>query len=254
MAPILTPSLTKLRSGFNLIAPNRDKESDGWIGDQRHQAGPSGHNPDETGNAERRDADNIDEVRAIDVDKDLRQPGLTMQMCVQRTLATPNDRKRLIYVIWNGTIWGASWGWTARRYTGINPHDHHAHFSGHPAFDNDVSPWGIEELADNMDPAEIRKQVALGLYDALWVAANGQDLRDLKYSGPGSIGSSIRTNLARLTVGPMASVISGIQSDVKQNAAGVAELLAQVAQMQGQLDALRELILANGRQPDPPTE
>ncbi|WP_425424222.1 hypothetical protein, partial [Streptomyces chattanoogensis] len=130
----------------------RDKASDGWIGNKAHAASTSGHNPDESGRAERQDADRIDEVRALDVDKDLRVSGLTMQWCVQKTLDTPADRRRLIYIIWNGTIWSASNGWKPRTYTGSNKHTLHAHYSGHPDYDNDTAPWGIEELIE-MDKA-----------------------------------------------------------------------------------------------------
>ena len=153
---ILVPSLVAARGAVNTIAPNRDKTSDGWIGDQAHATRPSGHNPDETGIPERTDADTIDEVRAIDVDKDLRQPGLTMQMIVDSILATPHDRDRLIYIIWNRTIWSKSRGWRPADYSGDNPHTEHGHLSGDPAYDDDDAPWtSILSLGDAMTPAQL---------------------------------------------------------------------------------------------------
>ena len=74
---ILVPCLVKLRSEFNAIAPDRDKSSDGSIGDAAHQDSQSDHNPDETGNVPIRDAYKVNEVHAIDVDVDLRVPGLS---------------------------------------------------------------------------------------------------------------------------------------------------------------------------------
>lgn len=138
----LTTSLTRLRSDFNTRFPDRDSSSDGWIGDQNHQQYASGHNPDESGVPERYDSDSKDEVRAIDVDDDLRDDdGVTMQACVNELLACERDRKRLIYVIYNRQIWSKSSGWVEEYYSGSNPHDKHAHFSGDPAYDEDDAPY-----------------------------------------------------------------------------------------------------------------
>jgi hypothetical protein len=153
---VLTTSLTRLRADFNTLAPNRDKESDGWIGDTAHAGRTSGHNPDETGGGEYEDADTKDEVRAIDVDKDLRVSGLTMLTCIKKILATPADRNRLKYIIFNRVIWSASDGWRPRAYTGSNPHDKHAHFSGDPADDENAQPWSILSLReDEMTPEQM---------------------------------------------------------------------------------------------------
>lgn len=151
MAPVLTTALTRLRNDFNTIAPNRDKESDGWIGDLAHQQTKSGHNPDESGGGEYEDADTKDEVRAIDVDKDLRVSSLTMQMCINKILATPNDLRRLRYIIFNRVIYSKSDGWRAREYTGSNPHDKHAHFSGDPTADESGEGWSILSLVEEED-------------------------------------------------------------------------------------------------------
>jgi hypothetical protein len=142
-APILTPSLAALRMGFNLLAPTRDKASDGWIGDRAHQESTSGHNPDDTpgSKSEFTDADSIPEVRAVDVDGDLRRPGVTMLKVIQAILADPNALKRLRYIIYNRVIWSRTTGWAPRAYTGSNPHDQHAHFSGDPADDANGSRW-----------------------------------------------------------------------------------------------------------------
>lgn len=155
MAPVLTTALTRLRSDFNTIAPNRDKESDGWIGDLAHQQTRSGHNPDESGGGEYEDADTKDEVRAIDVDIDLRVPGLTMLQCINKILATPNDLRRLRYIIFNRVIWSKSDGWRAREYTGSNPHDKHAHFSGDPTADESGEGWSILSLEDDVSAEEV---------------------------------------------------------------------------------------------------
>jgi hypothetical protein len=133
--PTLIASLKRLRDECNQLNPNRDRTSDGWIGDPRHQARKSDHNPAPDG-----------EVHAIDVDKD----GLDVNRVVAHLVARcrSGQEKRLTYIIWNRTIWSASRGWTARRYTGQNPHTHHFHVSGSydPANERNTASYGLAEL------------------------------------------------------------------------------------------------------------
>jgi hypothetical protein len=147
---ILVPCLVKLRSEFNEIAPNRDKASDGSVGDLAHQNSQSDHNPDETGNVPIRDADSTNEVHAIDVDRDLRTPGLDMEAVVQFLLARcrGGQEGRLRYIIFNRRIWSASNGWRQQAYTGSNPHDHHAHFSASykTAHEASTASWHLEDI------------------------------------------------------------------------------------------------------------
>lgn len=154
---ILVASLVTLRDEFNELAPNRDKSTDGWIGDTSHQGGASDHNPDESGNTSYEDADSIDEVHAIDVDKDLKLSGWSMQKCVDIIVGRHKSGKdhRLQYVIYNRKIWSRSWGWTADSYSGSNPHDKHAHFSNRYETENEANtkPWGLlaeQEAEDDM--------------------------------------------------------------------------------------------------------
>lgn len=144
---IITPALGAARASLDQRFPNRDRATDGWIGDEAHRGTRSGHNPDETGNAEYEDSDNLDEVRAVDLDKDLRHPTLTMHDVVRAILATPADRDRCSYLIYDRTIWSRSAGYQPRTYTGSNPHTSHLHISGRPTNDADGRPWlSIERL------------------------------------------------------------------------------------------------------------
>jgi len=138
----LAPCLVTLRDEFNKLNPNRDKTTDGWIGDAAHASGPSDHNPD---------ADGI--VHAIDVDETGPWPnGATMEKLVQYLVAecrksgeSGKDRGRLKYIIYERRIWEASNGWAQRSYTGSNPHDKHAHISCEYAstYENDKTSWGL---------------------------------------------------------------------------------------------------------------
>lgn len=132
--------LVMLRTEFNEIAPDRDKESDGWIGDAAHQQELSDHNPDNRGF-----------VHAIDVDKDLKSPIYSMENRVQYLVERHRTGKdnRLNYIIYNRRIWGVFNNWEEREYTGSNPHDKHAHCSAvyNRIKENDTSTWfeDIEE-------------------------------------------------------------------------------------------------------------
>lgn len=148
---ILVPCLVRLFDEFNAVAPSRDKASDGRIGDAAHAQTNSDHNPDETSDALRdHDVDSKNEVHAIDVDVDLRTPGLTMEMVVQHLLGRCRSgaERRLKYIIYNRRIWSASSGWKQQKYTGSNPHDHHAHFSASYVTANEASTasWHLEDI------------------------------------------------------------------------------------------------------------
>jgi hypothetical protein len=175
---ILVPCLVKLRSEFTAIAPGRDRSSDGSVGDAAHQGSESDHNPDETGTVPIRDADRINEVHAIDVDVDLRMPGLSMEMIVQHLLTRCRSgaEKRLRYIIFNRRIWSAGDNWRQRNYAGANAHDKHAHFSSSydTKLEASTASWHLEDTpvaltADDKKwiSAEIAKQVKAQI-DDIW--------------------------------------------------------------------------------------
>lgn len=165
MAWVVVPALNALRTELDEVAPNRDRTSDGGIGDTSHTASPSGHNPDETGRPEDFDADTVDEVRARDFDADLRRPGLTMEMVVQHlVLGCRAGRITWIkYIIYRGRIWSASDGWVTRVYTGASRHDEHAHVSCKPqtVHEQDTRPVGLRILIeeDDMDLSTLIPEV-----------------------------------------------------------------------------------------------
>lgn len=150
-APYLAPSLFQLRYEFGQLAPNRDTASDGWIGDTAHSSRTSDHNPDARGM-----------VHAIDVDKDLRRPGLDMERVVQFLLARCRSgaEDRLKYVIYRQRIWEESRGWRQRVYTGINAHKEHAHCSAKSGSAHELSraSWRFADLLeDDVQQDDIEK-------------------------------------------------------------------------------------------------
>jgi hypothetical protein len=115
MSYYLAPSLAQLRTEINRRWPNRDKTSDGWIGDASHSARKSDHNPD---------YDDGGVVRAIDVDI----TGIDVNAVLREVVGDP----RVAYVIYNRRISSATddgkpWDWEP--YYGSNPHDKHIHIS-----------------------------------------------------------------------------------------------------------------------------
>jgi hypothetical protein len=137
--PILCKAGQQLREQFDDTFPDRDRRSDGWIGDLRHSARPSDHNPDrETG-----------VVRAIDVDRDVHKtgkPDLMPDIADQLRIAAKAGEKRIAYIIFEGRIASSRMGWRWRKYSGSNPHSKHCHVSFTKQGDTDGSFFNIPLL------------------------------------------------------------------------------------------------------------
>jgi len=144
MKPILCKAGQQLREQFDDTFPDRDRRSDGWIGDTRHSARPSDHNPDWK-NA----VDGLAYVRAIDIDRDVHKsgkPDLMPDIANQIRLAAKAGEKRISYIIFNGRIASPRMGWRWRKYTGVNPHRSHMHVSFTKKGDTDGSFFNIPML------------------------------------------------------------------------------------------------------------
>jgi len=150
---VLAPSLVALRNEINARYPNRDKSSDGWIGDAAHASRQSDHNPDARGI-----------VHALDIDEDLdgnpADAGAELQWLVDHLVAK-RDR-RVSYIIYEGRMWRSYAkpgipAWTPAKYTGANPHTKHVHISilSTPEAEQDTSPW-LPNGGDDMGAAELK--------------------------------------------------------------------------------------------------
>jgi murein L,D-transpeptidase YcbB/YkuD len=133
----LAKSLERLRAQINAQNPNRDKSSDGWIGDTSHQkrGSKSDHNPNAHG-----------VVTAIDVDENLTGPMSNANELVKALQASRDPRIK--YIIYEGriTVPGDVTRWKA--YHGPSPHDHHFHISvaSDPKLYDDASDWHISAV------------------------------------------------------------------------------------------------------------
>lgn len=174
----LARSLSVLRDEINTAYPNRDRTSDGTIGDPAHAGRRSDHNPDANG-----------VVRAMDIDADLGPSGAAAALAEHlRSLGAAGDARLTDwgYVIFNARIAGGNpergpnrWNW--RPYTGPNAHRHHLHLSvGRRGYDLDL-PWLDKEPDMTAEQAADLARVL----DAVTrlertIAAQGADLAAVK--------------------------------------------------------------------------
>jgi len=142
--PVLCKAGQQLREQFDDTFPDRDRRSDGWIGDLRHSARPSDHNPDPKAGMV---------VRAIDVDADVHKsgkPDLMPDIADQIRLAAKGGEKRISYIIFAGQIASSRMGWRWRKYSGSNPHNQHCHVSFTTKGDTDSSFFNIPLLGGTL--------------------------------------------------------------------------------------------------------
>jgi hypothetical protein len=146
MTYYLAPSLVTLRAEINKAHPNRDKSSDGWIGDTSHAARVSDHNPDYAHGGV---------VRAIDVDEDGPNMARLLQVCIKDA--------RTHYVIYEGKIYQRKYNFVPKVYTGTNAHTKHMHISIlHGAtYENSTKAWGYPGVVKKTI-TEIAREVIAG--------------------------------------------------------------------------------------------
>lgn len=135
----LNRALTNWRNAVNAAYPNRDKTSDGTVGDLAHQATNSDHNPDTDGS-----------VDAWDMDVDLRSGRDPQAIEELKKVFEAHPAAR--YWIHNRQIAHRSTGWKREYYSGASPHDHHVHWNSEPSQENSNLPWVIKE--DDLDATQ----------------------------------------------------------------------------------------------------
>lgn len=191
MAWRLANSLTRLRDQINAAYPNRNKASDGTIGDTSHAASSSDHNPNSQG-----------VVNALDLTHDPAN-GFDAHALAER-LRT-NRHPNLRYIISNSRIASAGTGWEWWKYSGSNPHSKHVHISvGNPTtttgdgkstsnYDN-TSDWNIKGAPST--PKKSNDVIASEVIAGAW--GNGVDrqnrLRGAGYD-PGTIQALVNQRL-----------------------------------------------------------
>ncbi len=171
----LARSLVAFRDSVDRQFPNRDKASDGWIGDAAHAARSSDHNPCWTCAVPYRGI-----VRAIDVDIDGGDPNRDLRTEI---LNSAIGHPAVWYVISNGKIYSRTYDWKANDYTGANGHFHHVHISiNHDVSSYNDSSFILQALPKDENMITEAEWTRLGklIYDensayakAFWVATGG---------------------------------------------------------------------------------
>jgi hypothetical protein len=249
--PTLAPCLNKLRSEFNAINPNRDKSSDGWIGDPAHAARKSDHNADTRGI-----------VHAIDVDETGPWDGETMAQKVERLRlrCKGGQERRLTYIIYEGRICSPVQDWTWRPYDGASPHDKHAHVSCSylPSLENDdVHPFGVAKpLPPPKEEPVTQPKIptAAEIADAVvnykvWNPYS-QKNQELKYIWGWTPSASWHQETQRLIV-DLAAVVAEQGALLRQVAAGEELDDAALQRIENDVTAIRERVAATPEVPEP---
>lgn len=140
-------SLLALRIELNAHAPDRNRASDGTIGNPEHSARLSDHNPDAYG-----------VVAAMDLTHDPAN-GADMSLLAE-WLRTHPGALPLKYLIFRRRLASAKTGWKWVVYVGPNPHDSHLHISVAGNYDR-ISQFIIQaalqvvaEETDEMTPEQ----------------------------------------------------------------------------------------------------
>lgn len=121
-------ALNKLVEQVNKLYPQRDKKSDGWIGDAAHESRASDHNP---WVKVREGGKLAGVVTAQDIDRDLSHE-VKVARIVDALVAHRDPRIK--YIIWMSRMISSypaygydAWQW--RPYSGSNKHTEHVHIS-----------------------------------------------------------------------------------------------------------------------------
>jgi hypothetical protein len=148
MGWMAAPSVRLGLTEADTLWPNRNKASDGIIGNTSHSSRISDHNPDSRGI-----------VHAFDLTHD---PSHGVDCSVLANHLRSQKDTRIRYVIWNGRLFRGPWSdavlagrakpWFWETYTGDNSHTKHMHVSiGYDrSAENDLRPWwDIMGLSEN---------------------------------------------------------------------------------------------------------
>ncbi len=133
----LCKAAIQLREQIDDAFPDRSRVApEGWLGDRRHAARVSDHNPDPITQI----------VRAYDFNADLGSSKHEAYDLADQLRLLARTDKRISYIIFDGKIASYKRNFKWRKYTGVNPHRGHIHCSFTAKGDHDGSMFRIPLL------------------------------------------------------------------------------------------------------------
>jgi hypothetical protein len=137
----LNPALSAFRSAVDVRYPDRDKKSDGTIGDKAHQTRKSDHNQDADGS-----------VDAWDMDVELNGRGKPYAEDVEHLKRVFQAHESSRYWIHDDQIAERSNGWKRRAYMpgdeDRNKHIKHIHWNTRQSLERSKAPWRLDDDED----------------------------------------------------------------------------------------------------------
>ncbi len=136
----LNKFLTTWRAAVSKEYPSRSRKSDGTLGDARHAASVSEHNPDRDGSVDAWDMD-VNLLGSSNAHGSAREDAAVEKL--KREFQAQPGAQLWIH---NGVIANKDVGkWKRRRYYGANPHKQHVHWQSDPDYERRTFSGDLDE-------------------------------------------------------------------------------------------------------------
>lgn len=149
----LCPAGMVLRAQLDKRFPNRDRRSDGWIGDYAHSQRFSYHNPDRNGIVWALD---VDENFGVGAWRNGRAAKRFADQLIRYAASDLPGHDRILHVVYedkvaSGTYRNAWWRWRGSGYG----HTHHIHITFRDGKGNDGALFPLPILASNRQTMKV---------------------------------------------------------------------------------------------------
>lgn len=163
-------AIKTLQAEVNQVHPDRPRSADGTIGDARHAATKSDHNP-------------TDPHPGVVTAWDITTADFTIDLAEKLRLMGKAGDSRVKYVIYRGQIASSKAGWAWRPYSGFSKHFDHIHLSvaDDPAHYDSTAPWNVFSSHTPAAPKVRPITPAAKTYPTLHTGSTGDPVKRLQY-------------------------------------------------------------------------